>query len=172
MRKLIIYLCCYLFNFISTNAQEIKLNEETKRGEFVEVVQVSNLKQDVLFERVHLWLNKQYKNPKSVIQKIDSLAFTINGKHQIQLYNDVKGVKVQKGFMRYSFEIICKDGRYKYRFFNINPTTETSYVDFTNWIKKPENAKFEKEINDFIIDKINTLKTALSTEVVKKNDDW
>jgi len=172
MKNLFFSIAVFTLLCNTLSAQEITINEETKRGEFTEVVQAAGLKQDVLFTRLHDWANKQYKNPKSVIQKIDSTAYSMTGKHQIQMYADVNGTKVQKGFMRYSFEIICKEGRYKYRFFNINPTTEKSYVDFTNWIKNPDNAKYEKEIKDFLLEKIKTLKTTLSTEVVKKNDDW
>lgn len=149
------------------------VNTDTKRAEYTEVVQTPNFSQDVLYGNALRWIASEFKNPAGVIQKKDSSNFTITGKHQFQLWDEVKGVKVARGFMRYTFIIACRDGRFKYTFTNFNPTSETSYVDLPDWVKKkPENAKQEKPFIDFITKKIESLKAAMTNIPQKKQEEW
>ncbi|TVR84391.1 MAG: DUF4468 domain-containing protein, partial [Chitinophagaceae bacterium] len=92
----------------------IPLNESTGEAEYIDVIPVDGVKASELYERIDHWYNNFFVNPHSVIQERDEEGNTIHGRHNMTVYNEVDGVQVRFGQIRYNINVMARDGRYRY----------------------------------------------------------
>lgn len=92
--------------------------------EWSEVVQAdSALKKDDLYRNAKVFFANEFKSAKDVIQYDDRGEGRVMGKGDFRL-EDVQGafliVVSDKRYVNFTLEIMCKDGRYKYRIYGVS----------------------------------------------------
>ncbi|MFC7347265.1 DUF4468 domain-containing protein [Chryseobacterium zhengzhouense] len=86
---------------------------------FEEVVQAEGLSAKQLYDNAILWAANNYKSSNDVIQVKDSENFIILGKGSYKYKPDFFMAHVPAiGWIRHTFKISCKDGRYKYEIYD------------------------------------------------------
>lgn len=171
-----------LFSFFSLlitlnlYSQELPVNEETGKVEYVEVVDVPGVDANQLYKRAEKWFGEFYTNAGSVIKEKEA-GKKIFGKHRINLHAYEKGTEVHKGFVNYYIEIGFKDGRYRYKideFFKVDGVK----VFINEWIdsdaphQETLNA-YLKQVNDFVGELTTSLKDTLGKPLEEEgSDDW
>jgi hypothetical protein len=92
-------------------------------SQFQEIVYVdSNLKSDQLYKNAKVYFVDVFNNSRDVIQYDDKDECTIIGKGfftQTEYKTAFAGVVFLKWDIYYNTEIICKDGKYRFRFYDI-----------------------------------------------------
>lgn len=88
---------------------------------FEEVVQAEGLTAKQLYDNALIWAANEYKSSNDVIQVKDPENFVILGKGAYKYKPDFFMAHVPAiGWIRHTFKITCKDGRYKYEFYDFN----------------------------------------------------
>ena len=175
-----------------TNTPNLPIDSLSGKITYTEVVYVDSLanKQE-LFSRAREWFAKAYKSSTKVIQMEDKESGKLVGKALMKVYfkERIGNRYLPGGYINYTISIYIKDGRYKYEITDFYHTGE--YVNDED--KVPDGGASEKMINatkgfwglsykktyllflyqmdDNIKDLIGTLKTAMITKALKK-DDW
>ncbi|HEY4876716.1 MAG TPA: DUF4468 domain-containing protein [Puia sp.] len=92
--------------------------------EWTEVIQLdTSYKKDYLYRNAKLFFTDMFKSAKDVLQYDDKEQGKIVGKGNIELEDDQMVFSVlftEKRTLNFSIEISCKDGKYKYRIYDIN----------------------------------------------------
>lgn len=92
---------------------------QTKPHEVVLVDSVAGVSAAQLYQRAKLWFIDFYKSAPDVIQLDDSAKKTIVGKGVMEWVPTVfRGSDIRKGYVRYTVEVSCKEGRYRVRLYN------------------------------------------------------
>ncbi len=88
---------------------------------FEEVVQADGLSAKQLYDNAILWAANEYRSSNDVIQVKDPDNFIILGKGTYKYNPGFFMAHVPAiGWIHHTFKISCKDGRYKYEFYNFN----------------------------------------------------
>jgi hypothetical protein len=91
--------------------------------EYTEVVKVdSSFKKDDLYKNAKLYFVNSYKSANDVIQYDEKSEGRIIGKgffKEVDTYDAFLTVTIYTWNVNYSTEIICKEGKYKYRMYDI-----------------------------------------------------
>lgn len=96
---------------------------------YTEVVQVNGINKETLYQRARSWANDIFKSSKSVIQIDDKETGEIAGKAAfIASFSwNALGKRTSTTTVNFKFQIISKDGKYKYIFSDF---TESGYYDY------------------------------------------
>lgn len=164
---------------ISTFAQEavqMPVDADTKLITYKEVVTVPGTPAE-LFNRAIEWVNKQYKNPADATKVRNPATGIIDIIHRIELVKDDKGLSRPAGIIDYSLKIELKEGRYRYTITSFN-LKDASRQPIERWMDKkdkayiPEWDDYLKQVNEFTLKLIESLKAGMQPPVVKKADEW
>lgn len=162
-------------------AQELPKNAEGKI-EYTEVMEVSGKSADELFENAKQWALATEHKKKEEAAADHKIVFT--GAIPVN-YPSVKKGGFDDGFVNYEVAIFCKDGRYKYRVFNLKhvgehenggalenyrPKCGTAYLLQTSWgkIKKDAALAMEKRIKTMK----DRMRGLTGGSLDDKNDNW
>lgn len=96
---------------------------------YEEVVQADGLSAKQLYDNAILWTANEYKSSNDVIQVKDSENFVVLGKGSFKYNPGFFMAHVPAiGWVRHTFKISCKDGRYKYEIYDfIHEGSTNSY---------------------------------------------
>ena len=87
----------------------------TGQAVYTEVVSVSGVTADLLYERAKSWLVSTFQSSKSIIDSEDKSSGTLISKPLISVLTGKKGLlDANSNIHRVSLDIRCKDGRYRY----------------------------------------------------------
>jgi len=144
------------------------------------VIDIPNVKANVLYQRALGWFKTFYKNPTEVIRENDTIKFKITGKPRFKINNppDKAGSKTDAGLVQYTITIAAKDGRFKYEISEFNWKQQSYYacerwMDTQSQTYAPVYAEYLKQLDQYTGDLIRNLKnTMMSGKVVKDNDSW
>lgn len=96
---------------------------------YTEIIQIDGINQQSLYQRARLWANDVFKNSKNVIQIDDKETGEIAGKATFDaLFSwNALGKRTATTTVNFKFQIIVKDGKYKYIFTDL---TENGYYGY------------------------------------------
>lgn len=147
---------------------------------YEEVIEMKDLKAEIMYARILAWFRSYYKNPTEVIRENDSLKFRVVGKPRFKIYNpaDKEGTKTDAGLVQYTLTVAAKDGRFKYEFTAYN-WKQQSYYACERWLDTKAQL-YTPLYNDYLLqvetytkETINSLKNAVTKEKpVKDKDNW
>lgn len=146
--------------------------------EYSEIVNVdSSLTKDILYKNAKLYFANAFKSAQNVIQYDDQASGKVMGKGNIECAAN-KTVLLTPILLEwrvnFSLEISCKDGKYRYRYYNFNILQGNSrYADTPidqQWIDKTSKKgmfkdqyiKMVNQLNDQILVSISGLKEYMS----------
>ena len=133
MLKSLSLLCLFFSTVAMAQDSQIPTNEKTGEAEYTDVITVDGATAENLRDRAHLWIDEFFPNPKGAVETDDSIAGKIEGKAQFRLeFNDKKGNVVPAGFVRYSYSLEFKEGKYRYVIDRIH-FKQSSYYDVSRW---------------------------------------
>ncbi len=165
---------------LGLKAQEIAplapVDEDTKLITYKEVVQVPGNAGE-LFNRAIEWLNTQYKNPADATKVRNPATGLIEIIHRIEITKEDKGMTRAAGVVDYSMKLEMKEGRYRYTITNFN-FKDMSRKPIEFWMDKkdkaynPEYENYLKQVNDFTMKLIESLKKGMLPPLEKKPDEW
>jgi hypothetical protein len=144
------------------------------------VIEVQNLKAEILYSRILAWFRTYYKNPTEVIRENDSLKFRVVGKPRFKIFNpaDKEGTKTDAGLVQYTLTVAAKDGRFKYEFTAFN-WKQASYYPSERWMDTkaqmytPVYNDYLLQVDTYTKETINSLKNAVTKDKpVKDKDNW
>lgn len=157
---------------------KIPLNEDTKLITYDGVVNQTGVSAKELYTRFNNWYTKFYPNPTEKVRKKDDENNTVDLFIRLKLSNvDKKGIKTDSGeLLQYSFNVSCRDGRYRYEFTKFN-LKAASYkpIEYMMDPKDPnaeKHANWLKQMDEEIKRTINELEKAMASSGEKKKDDW
>lgn len=167
-----------LFTF-NTKAQKpsLPIDEKTRKPVYTEVVQVAGVSQAELYKRLLNWFKTYFPNPASVIKEQDSTAGKISGQHGLYIFKDIEGQQFKSGQVRYTIEIMVKDGRFKYSIYDIFKL-QSPKIYIEEWLDesaadKDANFGYLNQVDKHIKEVIARLKEAMQKPVdEKKGEDW
>ncbi len=174
--KIFMVLLMSSFITLGLTAQELPVNEESGKVEYIEVVEVPGAEADQLYKRAEKWFDEFYTNAGSVIKEREA-GKRIFGKHKINLYADVGSTDLHKGFVNYYIEIGFKDGRYRFKvdeFFKV----EGVKVYINEWIDSgaPHQETLDsylKQVSDFMEELTTSLKDTMNKPLEEESaNDW
>ncbi len=156
----------------------LPIDEKTQKVLYTEVVQVSDVKQTELYDRVSGWFKSYFPNPSSVIKEQDAINGTISGQHAIYIYKRLPDGKEHKsGQVRYTIELMVKDGRYKYTISDIF-RLQTPKIYIEAWMDeksgfKEENFAYLNQVDAHMKEMISNLKKAMQQPLGNDTEeDW
>jgi hypothetical protein len=183
MKKLIAGIA--LLISISIQAQNWPIDKETNKILFTDVIKVDSVSQDELFLRAHEWCAKSYNDSKEVIQLNDKNAGKIVGKGAFRVTVKAIGMVYAGGYVKYTFSIAVKEGRFKYEISDFYHTKEGSDmaadggslenekpVCGTFMITKSYWSQIKSQAYDNTIALIESLNTFMTAKSDTKNDNW
>jgi len=161
----------------STDSQ-IPVSEKTGLITYQEVIQEEGTRRE-LFNRAQEWLHQFFANPVYVTKKRDAASGVIKGRHQIELtYIDDDGYKKIGGMVMYSFNIECRDGRYRYTITDFQ-LKQTSKYPLEKWLDKsninynPQWEKYLEQVDDYCRNEFGkTLQEAMEPKEVIEEEEW
>lgn len=190
-------LCLFVLN--STNAQDPDLyfrdqqlkkqaNEPgkvnwpidsiTKGIEFKSIIQVENTNAQILFSRAKSFVAKNFISGKDATQLVDEYSKSIIGKGVLNLnFSDV--LASANGELKFTFQIECKDNRFRYTFKigdarrTFPDGTGTYWANFLDekkpsWVIKSVWLKMQNDAYR----NITILIYALNKEMISKSDEF
>ena len=97
---------------------------------YTEVVQIEGISKQSLYQRARSWANDVFKSSKNVIQIDDKETGEIAGK---AIFNatiswNALGKRTAETPVNFKFQIIVKEGKYKYIFTDFNETAYYGYL--------------------------------------------
>lgn len=152
------------------------VDPDTKLITFKEVVQVPGNPGE-LFNRAIEWINTQYKNAADATKVRNPQTGLIEIIHRIELTKEEKGLTRPAGIVDYSMKLEMKEGRYRYTITNFN-YKDISRKPIEFWMDKkdkaynPEWENYLKQVNDFTLKLIESLKKGMQPPAPKKPDEW
>jgi len=169
-----------MLNVFSLKAQEkapvMPVDPDTKLITYKEVVTVAGTRSE-LFNRAIEWINKQYKNPVDATKVRDQASGTIEIIHRIELTKVDQGVTLLAGTVDYSMKLELKDGRYRYTITNFT-NKAVSRQPIERWMNKDDSSylpvyeNYLKQVNDYMLNMIASLKQGMLAPTPKKPDTW
>jgi hypothetical protein len=170
----------FVLSVSSLVAQEVTsivpVDPDTKLITYKEVVQVPGTPGE-LFNRAVEWINTQYKNAADATKVRNPQTGLIEIIHRIELTKDEKGLTRPAGIVDYSMKLEMKEGRYRYTITNFN-YKDMSRKPIEFWMDKkdkaytPEFDNYLKQVNDFTLKLIESLKKGMQPPAPKKPDEW
>lgn len=163
------------FSFtVKAQAPKMPIDETTKLITYTGVVNTPGSK-DSLYMRCLEWINSFYKNPTGVTEKRDRENGEFVCKHQFEVYNyDKDGNKIAPahGMVKYTLNIVFKDGKYRYEITKIN-LKSASYYPIENWLNEsPKHDDHLKQVDKFFRDLEASLKKGMTPKAAAKKTDW
>lgn len=189
MRKLSMVMILMTLSVHFSNAQKnavpvpmpaMPVDSITRLITYEEVIEVQNLKAEILYSRILAWFRTYYKNPTEVIRENDSLKFRVVGKPRFKIFNpaDKEGTKTDAGQVQYTLTVAAKDGRFKYEFTAFN-WKQASYYPSERWMDTkaqmytPVYNDYLLQVDTYTKETINSLKNAVTKDKpVKDKDNW
>ena len=135
-------------DFTSYGLPDFPIDEETQLVSYSDVVNVDGVAAADLYQLGLDWINKYYKNYSSVMQVKDNQKFLLEGKHSFYVMKDIKGSQVKGELIKYQFNLMFRDGRYKYVITKIN-VQKTAYYGIENWLTD-ETLSTEFDIQSYL----------------------
>jgi len=165
-----------LFVFSNVNAQDLPIDKDTKLITYTEVVDQAG-SADELYKKAYRWFFSYYKNPHNVVKESANNKIVAHPRFKILNPKNKKGVATMGGIVTYSFTVVFKDGRYKYKITNIQ-WKQTSKYPIERWNDKA--AKSYKEEYAFYLEQVNSeinkvlseMKASISKSSEKESDNW
>jgi hypothetical protein len=177
LRNGILSIALALSAVLSSNAQNLPIDAETKKVLYQETVTIDSLTKDVLAERAKIWMKQFYKSDKLDMNDVANSRIMKEGFFIIKLTYDYK--YKSENNVSYMITIASKEGKYRYsitdfKFYNIKSgpkavlPLETAYAKMNTQNKGEANTQIPKEIELLVED----MKKFMSTGLVKNKDDW
>lgn len=157
-------------------ATRIPVDPETKLITYKEVVTVAGTPAE-LFNRAIEWINKQYKNPVDATKVRDQASGVIEIIHRIELTRIEKGAQLVAGRVDYEMKLEMKDGRFRYTISNFN-MKDASRQPLERYMNKQDKSyipawdDYLKQVDDFTLKMIESMKRGMQAPAVKKPDTW
>ena len=119
---------------------------------YTEVIQVDSMNKLTLYQRARAWTNDAFKSSKNVIQIDDKETGEIAGKaiYDATISWNALGKRTATTTVNFKFQILVKDGRYKYIFTDF---TEEGYYGYLLTSAK-ENPNTTKSVSKKNLDMI------------------
>ncbi|HTB51755.1 MAG TPA: DUF4468 domain-containing protein [Ferruginibacter sp.] len=149
--------------------------------EFSEIVILdSTYNKELLYKNVKLFFTDEFKSAKDVIQYDDREQGKVIGKGNFkttEIESLLGAHYVQNFYTNFSLEVYCKDGKYKYRLYNItidgfygsdDQHVVTSIDDIYNHTKIGQEKKQYRKAFIDIVDEINSTISDLKIYMNKK----
>ncbi|MBN2669253.1 MAG: DUF4468 domain-containing protein [Bacteroidales bacterium] len=127
---------------ISTQAQDLPINSETKLISYNNVVEVSGTA-DELYNKAHRWFFSYYKNPTNVVKESANQKIVAKPRFKILNPADKNGVQTMAGIVLYSFTVEFKEGRFRYEITNVEWQQNSKYP-IERWMDKTSPSYNEK----------------------------
>jgi len=167
---------CFLTVFSQTE-WPMPYNAEKKLFIYEEVVQVSNVTKDELFNRALDWVKNFFLAGANIITEKDAVNGIIKLKYRITVFKMEKKTKVVDVVVDYNIEIHVKDGKYKYiihNFRNFQGSTSPGIEIWTNPAKCEKELAIERytSLNTEIQALIENMKKFMISGNAKSNQDW
>ncbi len=161
---------------INSFSQNLPVNQDSKLITYTEVVKTEG-SADALFTKAHKWFFSYYKNPNNVVKESANHKIVARPRFKILNPPDKKGIQTMGGIVLYSFNVIFKDGRYKYTITNIEWKQNSKYpverwLDKTAASYKPKYEFYLQQVNKEITKNIEQLNKAISKAPKKAEEDW
>lgn len=179
MRYLLIFA-----TFLTVNAyaqsDTLPLNEKG-RVEFTEVIAVDSATDLQLFSRAKEFVATNFVSGKKVTDLEDEINKTIIVKGRVKLSTKLIMSGSDGGTFKFILEIRCKNGKYKYNFYDFmhEGAITDSYMRHSHGAienEKPAHTSLpKKEWNKFKMQVLTEIKNAiavLKTTMAKKQADW
>ena len=164
----------------NVKAQETKVklpvDPETKLISYKEVVTVAGTPAE-LFNRAIEWINKQYKNPVDATKVRDQASGVIEIIHRVEITRVEQGATLLAGRVDYSMKLEMKDGRFRYTITNFNMKDISRqplerYMDKNDKAYMPIWDNYLKQVDDYTLNMIESLKHGMQPPAAKKPDTW
>jgi hypothetical protein len=187
MKKIILALLLVASGLIASAQKEplatpfaVPIDSISKLITYEKVVEVKNVSEKELYNRINEWFKTFYKNPSEVIRENDSVKHVIVGKPRFRLSNlSVKDeTKTEAGLVQYTITVASREGRFKYEITAFN-VKQASYFPCERWLDT-KSASYQPVYNDYLqqldkytIDLINSLMNAANhAKPVRDKDKW
>ncbi|MDZ4845981.1 MAG: DUF4468 domain-containing protein [Chitinophagales bacterium] len=155
----------------------IPLDETTKKAVYTEVVQAEGITQADLYNRALAWFKSYFPNPASVIKVQDPTTGVVSGQHGIYFYKTLEdGKEFKVGQVRYTVEVLVKEGRYKFTIDDIFKL-ESPKVYLEEWLDESDPDKvnrfnYASQMDKNMQELIAKLKIAMKTGKQAEKEDW
>ena len=155
---------------------KIPVDPETKLIAYKDVVTVTGTSAE-LYNRAIEWINTQYKNPADATKVRDQASGVIEIVHRIELTKIEKGATLVAGRVDYSMKLEMKEGRFRYTITNFNVKDVSRqplerYMDKQDKAYTPACDDYLKQVDDFTLKMIESLKQGMQPPAAKKPDTW
>jgi len=111
MKKILILLVCVLFTKIVSAQKELLSFNEQNKYTYFQVITQAGSPVDTLQLRALYFLKKNY--PKDKIKQADTAA-AFTGTDKFLVYDGISLTRHESGEIHYTYNIACKDQKYKY----------------------------------------------------------
>lgn len=143
--------------------------------DYQRIVEIPNVKQDVIYENSRQWVAKSFKSANSVIQYQDKTAGSIIGKGNVDFScaNFLKCYGRTQPVLEFTFQIDAKDEKARVSFSDINIHHPAGYASGTmaQAITYPATTEQEKtQVKTILDNAINSLSTDIKKTSV--NSQW
>jgi hypothetical protein len=168
---------------LTANAQNWPIDKETGKITFTEVVTIDSATKNDLYLRAREWFAKTYNDSKEVIQVDDKETGKIIGKAIYRVNVHSFGIH-PGGIVNYTILLLVKDGRYKYEITDLYHEGGQSGLGSGGNLANEKSAcgnfmltqKYFSEIKqqsyDQTISLIDSLKLAMKSKSLTKNENW
>ncbi|MFN9496592.1 MAG: DUF4468 domain-containing protein [Bacteroidota bacterium] len=157
---------------------EMPISNDTKIVSYTSVIELAGISKDELFLRAQNFYKSNYKNSSQVIQSADAATGKIEGKAQFTTEKILKnGVKAQADMIKYSINLMLKDGKYKYEITNIN-IQAASYKPIETYFSETDPLRDEhwgtlNQADEYFNNLVGLIKEAMEKpSSVTKSEDW
>ena len=165
-------------------------SQEAKAIEVSEVVKVTDNSATALelYGNAKVWFTKMFKNPKYVIKLDDPESKTLMGTGSLDFQSKTgAGSGGRSGVVEFDIKVVCKDGRYKYEFYNFNHKGSVMQFGLVTDVRHfPElrglmggsdnyKTKATEEVQNFVKKQAEVLSASLKLEMdkpVAQKEDW
>jgi hypothetical protein len=176
----VLFICILTANmlFAQENNPPVPYDKDKNVILYEEVVQVSDMSKDALFDKILDWLNGYMVNLNSKIIEKDQNEGLILLNYHIQLYRSVKNERYKDELVKFKIEFRCREGRYKYRIYDFHTARGSIKTALEKWILTPEDDDKElcnsrlTQLNEEIEKLISDMKKGIAAAPADKNDDW
>ncbi|NOR87903.1 MAG: DUF4468 domain-containing protein [Bacteroidales bacterium] len=180
MKKNILFLFVIFMPFLlsaqfeaESTSPNIPLDEEGKIR-YKEVVK-EEASQNDLFKRCVKWINKEYKSPNTVTKTRDMVNGKIVINHTFRIKNTLEsGTSTNAGDVMYEMTIRFKENRYRVEMTNFF-LKKTSRTPAEKWLDKSDakyNPEYIKQLDEFSLALLESLKEAMKPAKVYKEEEW
>jgi len=171
------------------NAQEARYSiddpiEFNESGEvsFHEVIQVENASASELYTNARQWVAQNYRSAQDVLQMDDSEANILIGKANVKITSDY-GISSQEERLFYTFNIQCRDGRYRveikdiyFRNYDSNELNVKVITDEYLYTRRGSprrlNQSYKENTINFINNTFASIEDAMKSSIIDVDDDW